>query len=258
MGAELLTNQCHRVRAPQEDAGTAPCRLFRVQRVQHAKDAPALEAKRADRNDVQLVSVVQTPGTASMMSCTCRLATYKGHPCRHIFRLGQAINELDLDLRLVARRWKRMTEAETVSVVMDATANAFALASFASDAPGRSASAAGAWGEELRLRMFRKLTVQARGIVTRATNDGPDASRMAQDKLREIGILLDHYERDGCARDSMGSDATAIRNPPAIKGKGRPRMKRIRSVAEQAAAAAKRVGGCARECLVIRGARRAT
>jgi hypothetical protein len=109
-----------------------------VQRVQHAATAPALEARQADRDDVQLVSVVQTPGTASMLSCTCRLATYKGHPCRHIFRVGQAINELDLDLRLVARRWKRMTEVETESVVMGATANALELASLADGVRGRS------------------------------------------------------------------------------------------------------------------------
>jgi hypothetical protein len=169
-----------------------------VQRVQYAATAPALEARQADRDDVRLVSVVQTPGTASMLSCTCRLATYKGHPCRHIFRVGQAINELDLDLRLVARRWKRMTEVETESVVMGATANALALASLADGVRGRSVSAAGAWGEEQRLRTVRTLTVLARDLVSRAANDGPDASRLVEDKFR-------------------------------------PRIKRIQSVAEQAA-----------------------
>ena len=179
MGAELQTTRCHRARPPQGDAGTAPCRLFRVQRVQHATAAP-------DR--VQFVSVVQIPDAAPKLSCMCRLVTYKGHPCRHIFRVGQAINELDLDLRLVARRWKRMTEAETASVIMDATA-------LAVGAQQSSALAAGAWGEEQRLRPFRTLTVLARGLVSRATNDGPGAARMAQDKFRELGILLDHYER---------------------------------------------------------------
>jgi hypothetical protein len=230
-----------------------------VQRVQHAATAPALEARQADRDDVQLVSVVQTPGTASMLSCTCRLATYKGHPCRHIFRVGQAINELDLDLRLVARRWKRMTEVETESVVMGAIANALELASLADGVRGRSVSAAGAWGEEQRLRTFRTLTVLARDLVSRAANDGPDASRLVEDKLREARILLDHYEQDGRARDSAGDESTTIRNPPVIKSKGRPRMKRIRSVTEQAAAAAKRVrvrSGCAAFVIEARARRR--
>jgi hypothetical protein len=212
-----------------------------VQRVQHATAAPALEARRTDRDDAQLVSVEQTPDAVPMLTCTCRLVTYKGHPCRHIFRVGQTINELDLDLRLVARRWKRMNEVETESVIMGATVNALALASLADGVPGRSASAAGAWGEEQRLRTFRTLTVLARDLVSRATNDGPDASRLVEDKLREARILLDHYEQDSSARDSAGNEPTAIRNPAVIKSKGRPRMKRIRSVAEQAVAAAKRV-----------------
>jgi hypothetical protein len=84
--------------------------------------------------------------------------------------------------------------------------------------------------------------VLAKDLASRASSDGPDASTMVKSKFEEIRILLDRYEMDNSPRasDDTGSDQGMIRNPPVIRGKGRPRVKRVRSLTEQAAAAGKR------------------
>ena len=83
----------------------------------------------------------------------------------------------------------------------------------------------------------------AKDLASRASSDGPDASRMVKSKFEEIRILLDRYEMDNSPRasnDTASSDQGMIRNPPVIRGKGRPQVNRVRSLAEQAAAAGKR------------------
>jgi hypothetical protein len=72
--------------------------------------------------------------------------------------------------------------------------------------------------------------------VARASSDGPDASSRVEAKLREMAILLDHHEQANRARerDADVGEGEAVRNPTTVKAKGRPRTKRIRSIAEQA------------------------
>ena len=54
----------------------------------------------------------------------------------------------------------------------------------------------------------------ARGIVARASSDGPEASKMVEAKLKEIEILLDHYEQANRARerDADVGEGEAVRN----------------------------------------------
>jgi len=159
--------------------------------------------------------------------------------CRHIFRVGQAINELGLDLTLVAARWKRKTAAEVDSLVLAAKREVLArLCGSPSEDPSTSTA-----NELQQLKDYKTLFALARGLASRASSDGPGASRLVESKSKEIEILLERYEMDNMASASDAApndESSSACNPCLVKGNARPRTKHIRSFTEQTAAAAKR------------------